>query len=523
MLVNLHWIDIVLLIVYLSALTGIGIYFSKRQKSLEDFFLARRGMAWFPVGLSLMAAINSGMDYLMVPSAMGKFGVTILFITLSWPILYFYVGKITVPFYRKLNLYTAYEYLELRFDVRVRTLASVIFLLWRLSWMGTAIYVPCLAISAATGGVLPLVPMIVVLGIVVIIYTMLGGIRAVIWTDVTQFCIMFGGLAATVAIVVYSIPGGITEIFEHMQESGTLEMTFAVPPAAGVGLLDKFTAFLKEDVTVLTVLITMTTIRMAQYTCDQVLVQRFQTTKSVKDSKDALVISAIGDIIWMLGLGFVGMVLITYFNSHAIPPEFTGDMILPYFMSQVFPVGAVGLVIAAIFAASLSSIDSAINSCSSSVMVDFYIRLYLGKKAKLDDLTSEEQVAQVRVSRISVVFLGIFAIILASNVGRMGSLYEIINKVINLFTGPLFSIFILGMFTRWARSGGVLIGGTIGAVISVYTAFFTEFSFLWPPMFGLVGGLIIGAVASLILGPSSASTEYTFREVMKRSDILPTY
>jgi SSS family transporter len=518
MLLNLHWIDIVILILYLGLLTGIGIYFSKRQKTLEDFFLARRGMAWFPVGLSLMAAINSGMDYLMVPSAIGKFGVAILFVSFTWPILYIYVGKVTLPFYHRLNLYTAYEYLELRFNVRVRTLAAAIFVLWRISWMGTAIYVPCLAISAATGGKLPLVPMIVVLGIVVIIYTMLGGIKAVIWTDVSQFCIMFGGLAATVAIVVYSIPGGIMEIFRYTQETGTLDMIFAIPSDAGTGLLEKTSAFFREDVVILGVIITMLVIRMTLYTCDQVLVQRFQTTKSVKESKGAFKISAIGDIVWMFGLGFVGMALITYGSHHPIPPEFNNDMILPYFMSQAFPAGAVGLVIAAIFAASLSSIDSAINSCSSSVVVDFYIRLHLNKKVRLEDLSQEEQIKQVQVSRISIVCLGIAAILLAINVGRLGSLYEIMNKVINLFTGPLFSIFILGMFTRWARSGGVLLGGALGAVLSFYVAFFTEISFLWPPVFGLMGGLVIGTVASLILGPPSAPTAYTFKEVMKRSE-----
>ncbi|UCE08191.1 MAG: hypothetical protein JSW07_09265, partial [bacterium] len=219
---------------------------------------------------------------------------------------------------------------------------------------------------------------------------------------------------------------------------------------------------------------------------------------------------------------FVGMALITYANYFPIPSEFRNDMILPYFMSQAFPAGAVGFVIAAIFAASLSSIDSAINSCSSAVVVDFYIRLHLGKKVNIEDLNHKEQVKQVRVSRITIVCLGIAAILLASNVGRLGSLYEIMNKVINLFTGPLFSIFILGMFTRWARSGGVLLGGTFGAVISFYVAFFTDISFLWPPLFGLMGGLLVGSLASLLLGPSSAPVGYTFKEVMKKTEIVHT-
>ncbi len=140
----------------------------------------------------------------------------------------------------------------------------------------------------------------------------------------------------------------------------------------------------------------------------------------------------------------------------------------------------------------------------------------------MEDLSPEEQNKQVQVSRISIVCLGIAAILLAINVGRLGSLYEIMNKVINLFTGPLFSIFILGMFTRWARSGGVLLGGALGAVLSFYVAFFTEIGFLWPPVFGLMGGLVIGTVASLILGPPSTPTGYTFKEVMKRSENIHT-
>ena len=308
------------------------------------------------------------------------------------------------------------------------------------------------------------------------------------------------------------------EVLRNAQDVGALDMTFALSSDAGTGIINWIIAFFREDVSILSVIITMTVIRMTLYTCDQVLVQRFQTTKSVKESIGAFKISAIGDIVWMLGLGFVGMALLAFANYHPIPSEFNNDMILPYFMSQAFPAGAVGLVIAAIFAASLSSIDSAINSCSSSVIVDFYIRLHLRKKVRLEDLSPEDQAKQVQVSRISIVCLGIVAILLASNVDRMGSLYEIMFKVINLFTGPLFAIFLLGMFTRWARSGGVLLGGAFGAVVSIYVAFFTNISFLWPPLFGLIGGLVIGTIASLILGPPSVPTGYTFKEVMKRPE-----
>src|SRR5205823_11033799 len=162
-----------------------------------------------PVGLSLLAALNSGIDYLMQPASTIRYGVILLVGTSSWLFLYPWVTKVTLPFYRRLGVFTAYEFLEARFDVRVRSLAATIFVVWRLGWMATAIYVPCLAIDAATGGRIDFRVMILVLGVLVTLYTMLGGIEAVIWNDVIQFCIMFGGLGATVWIALHHVPGGL--------------------------------------------------------------------------------------------------------------------------------------------------------------------------------------------------------------------------------------------------------------------------------------------------------------------------
>src|SRR5438552_6649964 len=180
----LHPLDVVIIVLYLLMLAGVGLYLSRRQKNLDEYFLARQSMAWLPVGLSLMAALDSAIDYLMQPSSTIRYGLILLVGTSSWLLLYPWVAKVTLPFYRRLNYYTAYEYLEARFDVRVRTLAAGIFLVWRLGWMATSIYVPCLAISAATGGTIKLTTMVIVLGCVVALYTALGGIHAAIWYDV---------------------------------------------------------------------------------------------------------------------------------------------------------------------------------------------------------------------------------------------------------------------------------------------------------------------------------------------------
>jgi SSS family transporter len=508
-------LDAAILVAYLAALASVGVYFSRRQTSLDEYFVARRSMAWLPVGLSLMAALNSGIDYLMQPSATIKFGVVLLAGTTSWIFLYPWVSRVTLPFYRRLNLYTAYEFLEARFDVRVRTLAAGIFILWRVGWMATAMYVPCLAIDAATGGRFDLRLMILVLGIIVTLYTMLGGVQAVIWNDVIQFCVMFGGLGATVWIALAHVPGGAAEIWAAAREAGKTSMPAA---AAGTSAIGYIRWIFTQPITLPALVITMILGRMASYTSDQVMVQRFQTTKSMRDSRRAYVINAAGDVIWMFGLSFVGLALLAYFTHHPLPPEYATDKILPYFMSQAFPTGAVGLVIAAILAASLSSIDSAINSCTSVVIVDVYNRFALETDGAA--LASPAaQAKQVRVSRIATAVLGLTGTVLAMNVARIGTLLEIANKLINAFSGPLFGIYLLAMFSRRATATAVLAGGSFGTLVSYLVAYHTTISFLWPSAFGLAATVASALVLSGVTrvfgrAPSTEREELTWYAVM---------
>jgi len=485
-------LDAVIVIAYLAALAGVGVYFSRRQTSLDEFLVAKRSMAWLPVGLSLMAALNSGIDYLMQPSATIRFGIVLLAGTSSWLFLYPWVSRVTLPFYRRLNSYTAYEFLEARFDVRVRTLAAAIFIVWRLGWMATAMYVPCLAIDAATGSRIDLRLMILALGLIVTLYTMLGGVEAVIWNDVIQFCIMFGGLGATVWIALSHVPGGAQEIWSAARDAGKMSMP-AADASAGGWLARIFT----QPITLPALVITMILGRMASYTSDQVMVQRFQTTRSVADARRAYVINAAGDAIWMFGLSFVGLALLAYFNHHELPPAYATDKILPFFMSQAFPPGAVGLVIAAILAASLSSIDSAINSCTSVAVVDIYNRFAFGAGARAP-ATPAGQAAQVRASRIATACFGVAGTLLAMNVSRIGTLLEIANKLINAFSGPLFGIYLLAMFSRRATSAAVLTGGCVGTLVSYLVAYHTGISFLWPSAFGLLATVVSASIVSTV-------------------------
>jgi SSS family transporter len=515
---SFHTIDWIIIVLYLAGMAGVGVYFARRQSSLDHYVLADRKMGWLPVGLSLMAALNSGMDYLMQPSSTIKFGFVVVLGVLSWLAVYPWVSTVVFPFYRRLNFYTAYEYLEARFDVRVRTLAALIFIVWRLGWMATAMYVPSLAINAATGGQVDLNTMTIVVGVVVTLYTMLGGIQAVIWNDVIQFCIMFGGLGATVAIVFSSVPGGVPEIWNTAAAAGKLN--FAAPhidPAA-TGLAAQAASFFTQPITAIPLLISLVVGRTAQYTIDQIMVQRVQTTKSVRDARQAFVINAIGDALWMIGLCSVGLALFAYFQRHPLPAEFQTDKLVPYFMSIEFPAGAVGLVIAAIMAASLSSIDSAINSCSSVVVIDLYNRVWLNRTTGSADLSAADQRQQIMASRVATLLVGIAGTTLACNVSRIGSLLEIANKLINSLQGPLFGLFLLAMFSRRASSMAVLIGGVVGTAMSYYIAYGSSLSFLWPSTFGLVATLLSGAALTMVMpSPLGApGRELTWCAVMNR-------
>lgn len=524
---RLHALDGAIVVAYLLALLGVGFYHARRQSDLKDFFLAGGEIRWLAMGLSLMAALNSGMDYLMQPAAMIKFGLFTIVGSASWLLLYPYVFHVVLPLYRRLDAISAYEYLERRFDARVRLLAAGIFILWRVGWMAAALYVPALALGVASGGHIPVAGLVIVIGVVVTLYTMLGGIRAVIWNDVFQFCLMFAGLAATVAVCVAHTEGGFAGILAQIPRVG--DPAQSQPPAGVEGPF----AFLYVPASLLGILVSVVVARLGTYTSDQVMVQRFQTARTIADARRGFLINAIADTIWMLALSFVGLALFAYFHAQfgRLPTwaDAQPDQLFPYFIAHVFPVGLVGLVIAAILAASISSIDSALNSLTSVVMVDFVGRFRRGQPAT--------DAGRVRLSRLLTLGLGAVGIVLALNVASLGSLLEISNKIVNSFAGPILGIYLLGMFARRAHAAGVLLGGVAGTLTAIYVAFQPQVhgllnrtaglaletqhgvSFLWPSTFGLGVTLVLGWLASVTLhNPAPAGGEpWLWRSVTRRA------
>jgi sodium-coupled monocarboxylate transporter 8/12 len=535
------WIDALMILAYLLMLVFIGVYFSRRQSNLEEYFLASKTMSWLPIGMSLMAALNSGIDYVMQPSSIIIYGLIFIVGVCSWFFLYPWAAYVTIPFYRRLNVLSAYEYLETRFDGKVRTLIALLFLAWRIGWMGTAIYVPCLVLSEISGGMFQPWQLVIVMGFVVTVYTMLGGIKAVIWTEVIQFCVMLTGLGIMVAVVIYQVPGGVSGIWRIASEGGKTAMAYQIPGFANADFWHKVQMFFAEPKTAVGLLIASVVGRMNVYTGDQIMIQRFQTSKSIKDSRQGFIINAMGDSVWTIGLSFVGLGLYAFYKVQAKPAELDTypDHTVPYFLRTMFPTGILGLVLAATLAASLSAIASAINSCTTVTMVDFYGRLIKRKSMRAaeasrpgatleyENAKTEAQSRQdVLLSRIITVGFGIVGIVIASNVSRLGNIIEIAQKVIQTYTGPMLGIYLLGMFTRRANAAGALLGGILGTATGIYIAFFNKdasghdrIAFLWPTVFGFVITFVCGYLLSLVLGKnvSEQAKELTWTRVMKRA------
>lgn len=547
--IAVHWLDWAVIVVYLAALIAIGFYHSRRQKDISDYFLAAKSMSWLPIGLSLMAALNSGSDYLMQPSAMVQYGPIILTGPLSWFLLYPYVFFVILPFYRRLPIYTAYEYLESRFDPKVRTLAAGIFLVWQSMISGMALYVPCLAMSAAMRRDDLLLPMIVIIGLVVTIYTMLGGMKGVVWVDVAQFFVMFAGLTATIIIVLINVPNGIGSFFGKLSEVGIDLKAYEIPKIEGSGFVYSTAHSVKEyfliPMTATGILWVTALGRLNIYTCNQVMVQRFQSTKTIRDARQGFFITAIGDFMWVMILSLMGVFLFTYYTQDGALPEYfreNTDRILPVFMADVFPIGMTGLVIAAIWAAALSGFDGVLNSMATVTMIDFVNRLWLRVKPGSPEDTPALQRAQVILSRVFTLLFGLLAIVIASNAHRMGTLVEIGMKIVGSFSGPILGIFLLGMFWRRATSAGVFWGGLLGTLAAFYGVLWTSppltapgaplsllraivpnpeiyrpISPMWLGAMGLIVMAGFAVVISLLTRPNEDAREWTWRHVVRRS------
>jgi len=434
---TLHGLDYLTLVGYLVVLVGIGAYFYRRENTTDDYFLASRRIPWWAATLSIFSTHLSAVTFMAIPAkAFEADWVTILVnlgIILVTPVAVFCF----LPIYRRFNVTTIYEYLEIRFNPKIRVYGSLSFVCLQFAKMGVFLLLPSLAMATLTG--LNLYACIVVMGCLCTLYTVLGGIEAVIWTDVLQSCVLVGGGLLCMGTIFRA---------EQFDFSGML---------AVAGDADKFHVFdLAGGVNssaFWVVILGGFFIQLVPFTSDQVIAQRFLATRDEKSAARSLWAHAVMVVPASLLFFGLGTALFVYYASRPdmLPTgDVKNDAIVPWFIVTQLPHGIAGLAIAGLFAATMSTVDSGMHSIATSLVNDVYTKLWPGT----DDRP------RLKIARILTVAAGLFGTISALIISGINpdSLWEMILLLVGLFGSSLTGVFLLGIFTRRASTCGVAVG-----------------------------------------------------------------
>ena len=473
-------IDYAVFAVYMFASVAIGVWFVREQRTVKDYFLAGQSMNWFVVGISVIAALFSGISYLGAPTEVYKHDMTYPLVLVSFFVATPVTTVIFLPFFYRLKLYSAYEYFEKRFDLQVRSWASAMFIIRVIFYLALAIYAPALALAEVTR--MPLWFSILLTGLLTTIYTTLGGMKAVIWTDVMQFFVLLGGQLLVAWIAISRVPGGWNETIRLADEGGKFAWA-------------NFDWSLTARVTVWGAVIGGIFTNLVQLGTDQISVQRYLTAKSLKEAQKSLWFKLIVTIPIVMVFYFMGAILFSFYATHpaSLPEELLKkpDRILPFFVINELPRGLPGVLIAAIFAATMSTVSAGINALSTASIMDFYKR----------NLQAEPEPERLlRLAKWLTLAYGLLATGAAFLMPLMGTLIEATNKIMGMLGGPLLGVFLLGMLTKRANSIGTLLGAFLGSLILAYIIFQTKVSFMWYACFGCVITFVLGYLFSLATG-----------------------
>ena len=457
---ELHPADHVVLVVYLGAMMFLGWRLSKGQTSDEEYFLGGRRLPWFAVGVSIIASLLSSISFLAYPGVIWRFGFGQLVSSfLSFPIDLLVILLITIPFFAGFRFTTAYEYLEHRFDLSVRLLGASMFLMFVSVLMGVIVLVSSRALAVATG--IPLMIVIATVGIVATVYTMMGGIRAVVWTDVIQVAILFGGGIFTivyVAVVTGSTPWDWIDVVSARDN-------------------ERF-AFASFDPTLPATVVTFTLSDslwvIVAHCANQVTMQRYFSTVDVRAGKRSFVTSTLFGICIILILSTVGASLVYYYTHGPEPlPQHIDlasgkdrDSIFPFFVTAQIPPGMAGAIFAALLAAAMSTIDSGVNAFATVATVDFG---RLRKKKK-----EGNNIFQARVITLAVGMAVTLGAMYLDTLTGADDILTILPKTFNSLVGPMGGIFFAGMLIPRASGRAVWIAAIVGFLTALGVAYSRE-------------------------------------------------
>lgn len=453
-------VDFIVFYSYLAAVLTVGMLNFRRRQSEREFFLAGSSFGWFPLGISIMVTMLTAVNFAAFPAEIFQHGCYVLVSLPIFLVIIPPINRIFIPFFRKQNRDSAYAFLEEAFDLKTRCLASFLFMSWRLIWMAVALYASARILAAVTGHSLWL--LILLGGVVTVMYTSLGGLRAVVWTDVAQFFVLVGGILAALALVS-STAGGFAGIFSHALGDKVFRPIvpydpefFSLDPTLRIsfwsGALGTFVAFL------------------TRYGADQMVIQRYLAAKSLPAARKGFVFNIICAFSMLLLLVIFGMAMHAYAAQAGIMGKYSRPLQYMAVLIKSLPYGAAGLFAAALLAATMSSVDSGVNACSMTWTKDFYHRFF--NKSEVDEIH------HIRYSIYFSAIIGALIIILAESFififGRHHSVFAIFNRVINAMGSPLLALVILGMLKRRPRAESVFRGVIAGTVCSICMTLFVE-------------------------------------------------
>jgi SSS family solute:Na+ symporter len=546
-------LDWVVVVVYISWIIIDGLRRSKGTDKVDGYLLANRSLPWWAVGLSVMATQMSAVTIVGTTGLAYSTGLRFIQNYFPLPLAMVILSLTVVPFFTRARIYTAYEYLERRFDVRVRSLASFLFLIGRATSLGVTLAAPSVVMSTILGWSMPVT--VLVICIPMIAYTTIGGVQAVAWTDVKQMFIVVFGMSSAVAILLYGI-------LQHVSFGQALHLAGATGRLKAVD----FSFNLSETYTFWSAMLGGTFLMLSYFGCDQSQVQRYLTAKSIDEARQSLMMSAWVKIPLQLLILVTGVLVFVFYlfntppmlfnrvydaqvaagpraaeyaglqqafdaeaaargraaavvdrtaflasdtrlkairtKALAVVKQATGDdsyndvnYVFPTFITTVMPIGLVGLMIAAIFAAAMSASGGELNSLATATVIDFYKRHFR---------TDATDAHYVFVSRLATFAWGLFACFVAMRAANQGSLIEVVNRYGSVVYGSLLGVFILAILTKRATARGAFWGTIAGmaAVLYVYN-WMPWVAFLWHNLIGAMVVVVVGMAISYTQRPDA--------------------
>jgi SSS family transporter len=478
---GLNALDLGVIVVYLAGVTLFGLRFRRRQRTLKGYFLADNSIPWWAISLSIVAAETSTLTIISVPGLAYDKDFGFLQLVVGYLVGRTIVSFLFIPQYFRGELVTAYQLIERRFGQKLRSLTAAMFLITRAAAEGVRVYAIAIVVRVALGSLLSGlndyqrdVSAIAIVTLLTLVYTFEGGMAAVIWTDVIQLAIYITGTVIGLFTILHLLPGGW----------GTVR--------AIAGGADKFrmidTAWnLTTTYTLWSGVIGGAFLTIASHGTDQLIVQRLLSARSQRQSQAALLSSGIAVLFQFSLFLLIGAMLFVYFKLYPPADAFTRtDTIFPVFIVSRMPHGISGLLISAILAAAMSNLSAALNSLSSTTIMDFYVRI--------KPQSSEER--RVHYSRMATIAWGLLLFGLALLARHGGKVLEMGLSIASVAYGSLLGVFLLGVLTKSASERGAMLGMLFGFILNLYLWLFTGISFTWYVVFGSTATYIVGYSAS---------------------------